>query len=184
MASTSFAPKVEDASRSAAVHARTAGGIVPLPGVTSGETEFDMGGGGLQSTAPDYVRFTRMILGGGTLDGRQILKPATVAEMSRNQMGALNCNALRTVNPGLSNDCDFYPGMAQKWGLSFLINSEATPEGRSASSLAWAGLANSYYWIDPVKRVTGVWASQLLPVFDGEARAAFREKRRPVFRGC
>ncbi len=181
MSSTSFAPKAGNEGRAAAVHARTPDGLVPVAGVMSGPVEFDMGGGGLQSTAGDYLRFTRMMLGGGTLDGRQILRAETVAEMSRNQMGALNCNALRTVNPGLSNDCDFYPGMAQKWGLSFLINSEATPEGRSAGSLAWAGLANSYYWIDPVKRVTGVWVTQLFPFFDGEAMAAFRAFERAVY---
>ncbi len=181
MTSTAFGLKPGVEGRSAAVHARTPDGLVALPGMMGSQAEFDMGGGGLQSTVGDYMRFSRMILGGGTLDGRQILKPSTVAEMSRNQMGALSCNPLRTVNPGLSNDCDFYPGMAQTWGLSFLINSEKTPEGRSAGSLAWAGLANSYYWIDPVKRVTGVWATQLFPFFDGEAMAGFRAFERAVY---
>ena len=60
-----------------------------------------------------------------------------------------------------------------KWGLSFLINPTALPTGRSAGSLAWAGLANSYYWIDPVRRVTGVYATQVLPFFDQKAVETF-----------
>jgi methyl acetate hydrolase len=62
---------------------------------------------------------------------------------------------------------------APKWGLSFLINPEALPTGRSPGSLAWAGLANSYYWIDPKRHVAGVYATQILPFFDQKAVQAF-----------
>ena len=56
--------------------------------------------------------------------------------------------------------------MVKKWGLSFLINTAKTPEGRSAGSLAWAGLANTYFWIDPARNVAGVILMQLLPFVD------------------
>ena len=59
--------------------------------------------------------------------------------------------------------------MSKKWGLSFLINTKAVPGGRSAGCLAWAGLANTYFWIDRTKRVSGVFASQLLPFYDDTA---------------
>ena len=87
---------------------------------------------------------------------------------------------MTSIHP-FSNDASFYPGMPLKWGLSFLINTEDTPEGRSAGSLAWAGLANSYYWIDPVKNVTGVMATQLFPFADVEALALFQEFETAVY---
>ena len=67
-----------------------------------------------------------------------------------------------------TNDVDLYPDMVKKWGLSFLINTAKTPEGRSAGSLAWAGLANTYFWIDPARNVAGVILMQLLPFADAQ----------------
>jgi methyl acetate hydrolase len=121
-----------------------------------------------------------MILRGGELDGQRVLAADTVAEMSRNNMGDCNVTTLVSIHP-FSNDANFYPDMAQKYGLSFLINTEETPEGRSAGSLAWAGLANSYYWIDPVKNVTGVFATQIFPFADVEAFALFKEFEAAVY---
>jgi CubicO group peptidase (beta-lactamase class C family) len=87
---------------------------------------------------------------------------------------------LKTAIPPFSNDANFYPDMTQKWGLSFLINTEETAEGRSAGSLAWAGLANSYYWIDPLKGVCGVWSTQLVPFADDDSLQNFRDFERAV----
>ena len=156
MTDTAF--KIGDAQRKrlAKVHARTPGGLVPTDTELPQNPEFHMGGGGLYSTVADYLRFTQMILHGGTFNGVQVLRPETVATMSRNAMGDLVCSPMKTVAPSLSHDVDFIAGM--KWGLSFLINPRPLPTGRSAGSLAWAGLANSYYWIDPVRKVAGVYA--------------------------
>ena len=82
-----------------------------------------------------------------------------------------------------TNDVDLYPGMVKKWGLSFLINTAKTPEGRSAGSLAWAGLANTYYWIDPARDVTGVILMQVLPFADGKCLEAFAGFERGVYAG-
>jgi methyl acetate hydrolase len=153
------------------VHARTPEGTVPIDFEIPQTPEFEMGGGGLYSTVGDYLRFTRMILGGGVLDGVRVLAAPTVAQMSQNAMGDLRCRAMKSVVPDSSNDVDFLTGM--QWGLSFLINPEALPTGRSAGSLAWAGLANSYFWIDPAKNLAGVYAAQLLPFFDADAVALF-----------
>jgi len=68
--------------------------------------------------------------------------------------------------PRMSNDVELFPGMAKKWGLSFLINTAPGPTGRSAGSLAWAGLNNTYYWLDPVRKVAGVLMTQVLPFAD------------------
>jgi CubicO group peptidase (beta-lactamase class C family) len=78
---------------------------------------------------------------------------------------------MKTTIAGLSADVDFIAGM--KWGLSFLINPTPLPTGRSANSLAWAGLANSFFWIDPARHVAGVYATQLLPFADPRALDLF-----------
>src|SRR4029434_8457331 len=120
MASTSFALSNNQLERRATLHARTADGLSPTRSFMPDKPEFDGGGGGLNSTVPDYLQFVQMLLHGGTWNGATILAPETVSLMSRNHLGALNVTPMRSVNPAFSNDCDFFPGMAQKWGLSFL----------------------------------------------------------------
>ena len=171
MTDTAF--KIGDAQRQrlATIHARTPDGLVPTDIEAPQNPEFFMGGGGLYSTVGDYLKFAQMMLHGGTFKGDQVLRPETVATMSRNAIGDLVCNAMKTAIPASSNDVDFVAGM--KWGLTFLINPKQMPTGRSVGSLAWAGLANSYYWIDPVKKVAGVYAAQVLPFYDEKAFEAF-----------
>jgi CubicO group peptidase (beta-lactamase class C family) len=172
MADTAF--KIGDAQRRrlAGMHARTPDGLVSIDMEVPQNPEFHMGGGGLYSTVGDYLKFTQMILHGGKLNGVQVLRPETVATMSRNAMGDLVCNPMKTSVPSATNDVDFVAGM--KWGLSFMINP-------APGSLAWAGLANSYYWIDPARKVTGVFATQILPFYDAKAVAAFEGFERAVY---
>jgi len=85
--------------------------------------------------------------------------------------------------PGVTNDVDLYPDIVKKWGLSFMITTAQTAEGRSAGSLAWAGLANTYYWIDPARDVTGVILMQLLPFADRLCLEAFADFERGVYAG-
>ena len=180
MTDTAFRIGPAQRQRLAKVHNRVPEGFVATDLELPQDPEFEMGGGGLYSTASDYLRFTRMILNGGTLDGTRVLARETVAAMSANAIGDLVCRPLKTVAPPVSNDVDFIAGM--KWGLSFLINPEPLPTGRSAGSLAWAGLANSYFWIDPVRRVSGVYATQLLPFFDAMAVRLFQDFEAAVYR--
>ena len=179
MNDTAFRIGEEQRTRLAKIHARTPDGIVATDTELPQDPEFHMGGGGLYATVGDYLKFTQMILHGGRFNGAQVLRPDTVATMSRNAMGGLVCNAMKTAAPEYSHDVDFLAGM--KWGLSFLINPQPLATGRSASSLAWAGLANSYFWIDPARGVTGVYATQLLPFFDPKAVAAFEGFERAVY---
>ena len=145
------------------------------------EPEFEMGGGGLYGTVQDYARFVRMILNRGRADGQQVLKPETVRMMSTNQMGECRVCLLRTAMPPLSNDAEFFPGMAKTWGLSFMINTERAPTGRNPGSLAWAGLANTYFWIDPVAGIGGVYATQVLPFADQKALPLFFAFEKTVY---
>lgn len=169
MVDTSFIQRPDWDCRLTTVHARQAdGGLEPMTAVPGpvADREFYAGGGGLFSTAPDYLRFLRALMNGGELDGARILAPETVAMMGQNHMGALDVLPMKSQIPALSNDVELFPGMVKKWGLSFLINTETAPAGRSAGSLAWAGLNNTYYWLDPVKQVAGVFMTQVLPFAD------------------
>jgi CubicO group peptidase (beta-lactamase class C family) len=146
------------------------------------EPEFYMGGGGLYGTAGDYLKFCRMILGGGTLNGAQVLQKATVDTMAQNHIGPLEIEVLKTAMPPLSRDVELFPGMSKKWGLSFLINTADVPSGRAANSLAWAGLGNTYFWIDRTRGVCGVFFSQLLPFYDDTAIDLFAQFEAAVYR--
>jgi len=145
------------------------------------EPEFEMGGGGLYGTAGDYLKFIRMILNGGKANGTQVLKSETVKTMSANHIGELLVGPLKTAMPPLSNDVDVFPGIPKKWGLSFMINTEKAPTGRSAGSLAWAGLANTYFWIDPAKGIGGVYLSQVLPFADKKSLPLYGEFETAVY---
>ncbi|MDE0225791.1 MAG: serine hydrolase [Gammaproteobacteria bacterium] len=155
-------------ARLAKIHQRVDdGSLVPLMDLEMPQDpEVELGGAGLYGTIGDYLCFIRMMLNGGRVNGEQILAPETVATMSRNQMGTCRVVPLKTVIPPFSNDADFFPGMPKTWGLTFMINTEDTPTGRSAGSLAWAGLANSYFWIDQAKGVGGAYMTQVLPFAD------------------
>ncbi|MGI9616216.1 MAG: serine hydrolase domain-containing protein [Acidimicrobiales bacterium] len=181
MSDTSFEKSPTMAARAATVHTRNDDGTIAAPagpptGRQSKSTsprkrrkapEFEYGGGGLHSTMADYARFIQMILNDGELDGARLLQPSTVAEMASNHIGELRVNKLRTADPALSNDAEFFPGEPKTWGLTFQINEEASPAtGRAAGTLMWAGLHNSYFWIDRATGVGGCFLTQLLPFAD------------------
>ena len=136
------------------------------------------GGGGLYSTAADYVRFMQMMLN----HGARILQPKTVERMAVNQIGDLTAGKMKSFRPETSSDVDIQPGHTEKWGLGFLINTTAYPGGRSAGSLAWAGLYNTFYWIDPKRRRCGVILMQFLPFVDREAVGMLDEFEKAVYR--
>ena len=165
----------------AEMYRRTSDGLVASPFEMATDPKFISGGAGLYGTVVDYLRFVRMILGQGELDGVRVLTPATVRTMAADHLGELSVTGWRTTLPAYSNDVDFFPGMRQGWGLASLVNTETTPEGRSPGSLSWGGLANTYYWVDPTRQVGGVFATQVLPFFDGPALDSFRAVERLTY---
>ena len=173
-----------DAQRARAVRShmrRPDGSLAPDDQPIGSGPAWCLGGGALAGTARDYGAFLRMLLNGGVHDGTRLLRAETVAEMSRNQIGALDVEILHSVMPDRSNDVDVFPGMQQKWGLGFLINTQPGPAGRSAGSLAWAGLFNTYYWIDPVRGVAGLVLTQILPFMDAGTLAALSAFEQAVY---
>ncbi len=183
MKDTSFKLSSGQRARLASVHQRDdKGSLAPIEFGLPEDPEFHMGGGGLYGTAGDYLAFARMIMLGGRINGTQVLQSETVATMAQNHIGPLEIGVMKTAMPGLSRDVELFPGMSKKWGLSFLINTQQAPTGRSAGSLAWAGLANTYFWIDRSKRVCGVFLSQVLPFYDETALGLFGAFETEVYR--
>jgi methyl acetate hydrolase len=172
MKDTGFVIGPDQQARLVTVHARKPdGGLDPIEFGIPQEPEFFMGGGGLYGTARDYLAFLQMLMHGGEFNGARILRPETVAQMSTNNIGDVNISrvVLKTTAPTATPDVDMgqlFPGQDIKWGLSFLINPQQGPAGRSGGSLSWAGLANTYFWVDPSKRVAGVILTQILPFVD------------------
>jgi len=182
MPDTGFSLGEKQRAREANLHVRESSGrLVPQPlEKQTPQTSFS-GGGGIYSSAPDYLTLLQALLNGGSLRGTEILRPSTVALMGENQIGNLEAGRMKTTNPALSNDVDFFPGKRLRWGLGHMINLDAIADGRKAGSLTWAGLFNTYYWIDPKAGVAGVIMMQILPFADGHALSAYRHFERGLY---
>jgi CubicO group peptidase (beta-lactamase class C family) len=168
--------------RLAKIHQRGEdGALTPINLEIPQDPEFEMGGGGLYGTVGDYLKFIRMILNRGRAGSEQVLKPETVELMSHNAMGECRVTMLHTVAPAVSHDAEFFPGMPKSWGLTFMINNEQAPTGRPAGSLAWAGLANTYYWIDQTHGLGGAYATQIFPFADSKSLPLFFEFEKTVY---
>jgi methyl acetate hydrolase len=182
MVDTGFTLTTDRRRRLVAMHSRGEdGGLTPIPFELPQEPEFQMGGGGLYGTAADYLAFTQVFLNEGRAVGGPVLKPQTVQLMAENAIGAINVKLLKTAVPAYSNDAEFFPGMVKKWGLGFMISTAEVPGGRRAGSLAWAGLGNTYFWIDPVTGVAGVILMQLIPFADAKALRLLEDFEKAVY---
>jgi len=107
------------------------------------------GGGGLVSTASDYVRFSQMLLNGGALDGHELLRPETVRLMSTNRLPD-------TLVP-------IYAGYGFGLGFSVLVDANATAEPDNNGVFRWGGYAGTHFWIDPEEELIGIALTQLAP---------------------
>jgi methyl acetate hydrolase len=170
MRDTSFNVRLEDQPRVTTLATRRPdGSLVEQPAAfTPTVTEF-RGDGGLFSTALDYIRFEQMVLNEGRLNGRRVLSSKSIAEMATNQIGSLSVVALKTAMPERSRDFTFVDDGRDKWGLGFLITTPKTPGKRTAGSLSWGGINNTYFWIDRSRGVAGVILMQFLPFADSKA---------------
>ncbi|GAB5415812.1 MAG: serine hydrolase domain-containing protein [Congregibacter sp.] len=183
MHDTAFDLSPSMAERAAGMHARAPdGSLIPINVSPPPNPEYQMGGGGLNGTMRDYGRFLQMMLNDGELDGQRLLKAKTVEMMATNQMGDLQMKPLKTVMPNLSNDADLFPGEPKSWGLTFMINESPLETGRPAGGLMWAGLANSYYWIDRKNGIGGAYMSQILPFADAKSMNLFMDIEREAYR--
>jgi methyl acetate hydrolase len=182
MADTDYVMSSAQQERLVSVHQRQPdGSLAPIAAGDPPWREFWSGGGGLNSTARDYMAFLQMLLHQGRFNNAQLLRPKTVAMMNQNQIGDIAAGILKTAMPQRSNDVDFFPGMPCRWGLGYMITTQTGPNGRSPGSLTWAGIFNTYYWLDPQKRIAGVYLTQVLPFADGRAVRVYGEFEKGVY---
>jgi len=184
MKDSGFVVSAEQRARQARVHARQADGVLapqPWEAAPVANPEFWSGGGPLYSTARDYLTFLQMLLSGGSWNGARLLKSETVAEMNKNHIGTIPAGIMKTQNPALSNDVDLFPGAEIRWGLGYMLNMQPGPNGRSAGTVSWGGIYNTYYWLDPSKHVTGLIMTQILPFADTRTLKLYGQFERGVY---
>ncbi len=156
-------------SRTATIHARSAdGSLTPMNDFALPDNpEVEMAGHGLYATVPEYMKFIRMWLNDGDGPNGRVLQKETVEQAVRNGLQSHHkVTVLPGVIPSLSNDAEFFPGLAKSWSYTFMVNDEEAPTGRPAGAIGWAGLANLFYWIDRKNGFGGYWATQILPFGD------------------
>ena len=164
--------------RLAAIHQREAdGSLTPLPDLQlPADPEVHMGGHGLYASIGEYMKFIRMWLNDGAGPHGRVLKKETVEAAVRNGLQShQKVVMLPGVIPSLSNDAEFFPGLKKSWCYTFMINDEDAPTGRPAGALGWAGLANTFYWIDRKNGFGGYWATQILPFADPTSFGGYLE---------
>ncbi|MGH2443271.1 MAG: serine hydrolase domain-containing protein [Chloroflexota bacterium] len=169
MNETAFLMNDEQKANSVPVHVRGDDGQWAVIGeILNQQPDWWAGGHGLYSTPRDYVRFQRMLLGNGALEGTKILESDTVDAAFTNQIGDLDFPAeIPTADPAASHAVNLGPGY--KWGYGLLLNTQDVPGMRRAWSGAWAGLCNTYFWVDRTTGITGSIYSQFLPFASLEA---------------
>lgn len=182
MRSTGFAPAT-GASR-AAVHTRQHDGVLAkTPMDPNPHREFDSGGAGLYSTPRDVLRLLQSILRAAQGSTAEVLHPETVSQARRNQIDLLSVRDLPTCAPERSRDLTLFPGRKKKWSYFGLLHQEAEPGGRSAGSVSWAGIANTFFWIDFDTSITAVVFAQSLPFLDPDVLALVERYERCLYAG-
>jgi CubicO group peptidase (beta-lactamase class C family) len=144
--------------------------------------KFFSGGGGLYSTAADYLRFARALLAGGQLDRRRILSAETVAVMARNQIGDLALPPITTLDPQLVAPDIVLPGGLDAFGLGFALNRKPLASGRGAGAMSWSGIFNTFFWVDHENDVCAVLLMQVMPFGSPELTRLVEDFDRAVYR--
>jgi methyl acetate hydrolase len=183
MADTGFSVPPAAEARLTSTHVRESDGSLSEQRLTipASPAVFN-GGAGLTSTTRDYGRFLRLILSGGEMDGVRVLGPESMEGLSANQIGDAVAGKWRSASPNLSNNVDFSEGGTARHSLGFLVSGRDSPGGRSAGSLSWAGIFNSYYWIDGRRGLAGAMFVQVLPFFDPRSLQLLDSFERAVYR--
>jgi len=178
MSDTTFAPSPDQAARTATMCLRQDdGSLAPMPFAPPPPPNPMLGGGGLYSTAGDYLKLLTALLNGG----EGLLTKASLDLLTNNQVGEIDCGHLESSHPMLTNSFKPMPEVARRWSLAMMRNETAGPHGRSAGSVAWAGLSNCYYWMDPSADAAGVLLMQILPFADARALDLFGAFERAVY---
>ena len=182
MSDSFFVVPADKRTRVVAPFVRSAdGALTQQPPPPAAPVKFFSGGGGLFSTAPDYMKFIRALLAGGELDGRRILSADSVAAMGQNQIGDFSVRPISSLIPQFAVDKGIMPGSLEKFGLGFALNTKATEAGRGANTMSWAGIYNTFFWIDREKQVAAIFMTQMLPFLEPGAKKVIDDFDRAVY---
>ena len=143
--------------------------------------EFAYGGGGLFSTPKDYLKFIRLFLNGGKVDGIQFLPEEIIMKMTSNQIGDLDVPFQPTFNSTLCAPNEWFPGVKKKWGYGFMINTADIPGRRSNSSCAWSGILNTFFWFDLKKGIGGTIMMQMYPCYHEDTKKIFKKFEEHIY---
>jgi CubicO group peptidase (beta-lactamase class C family) len=136
---------------------------------------FISGGGGLCSTAADYLTFCRALLNGGTLDGVRLIGPKTLALMTSNHLPG--GRTLPELSRSLFSEASYH-GIGFGLGFSVTLDAAKTLIPGSAGEYAWGGAATTSFWIDPAEELIAIFMTQVLP---STATAIRRELRTMIY---
>ena len=159
MSDTAFAAPAAKAARVAEPQQDNSGVRPPMREVTRPH-RWASGGGGLVSTAAEYLRFCQMLLNGGELDGVRLLAPKTVRHMAANHLPP-NCAYGETARERFGALAPV-PEMGYGFGLGFCVRLEAgrSPVPGSAGEFFWGGVTGTYFWIDPAEDLIAIFLAQ------------------------
>lgn len=182
MSDTSFQPGPDQIARLATRYQRKSDGSLEKIEVNPPEYPWIYsGGGGLFSTGPDYARFLQMLLRGGELNGNRVLDRSTVFSIGEDHLQGLTVGDMRSVNQDAMNDIPASREAVSLWGLAGMINTVDFPTGRTAGSWTWAGVCNTYFWVDPTRKIAGILMAQLLPGSDPDVLKIYAAFERAIY---
>ena len=168
---TSFNPSQSSRDTLAPVYFRDSDGAYSdiSSKITIGLNPFHYGGGGITSTLNDYLKILKFLLNSIKLDTRRSFVP----QIFRNQIGNLGIPSLKSFNKGLASDYDICENVGKSWGYGLMINNKPIAGKRSAGSGSWAGVLNTYFWVDSKNDIAGVFLTQILPCYTPTLLKAF-----------
>ena len=148
--------------------------------MTLGLNPFHYGGAGITSTLNDYLKILQFLLKSVKSDGDNSL----VSRMFRNQIGNFGISNLKSYNQNMVTDYDIYPSVEKTWGYGILLNNQPIEKRRAEDSGGWAGLLNTYFWVDHKNDLAGVFLTQILPCYSHQLLKAFESFEELSYKFC